>query len=215
MAKNSKAQGPAANGQSPVAQRVRVALGVLVALNLIAAGFVFYTPGGSAESLERDLARLQGEVRQARTRVEQTRQNVASVEQGRSEGDQFLNAYFAGRRTAFSALLGELTDAARESGLTERGTNYSTVLIEGSETLGTVTISANYEGIYQSLLGFVRKIDASPSLLIIESLNAAPQQGSNRLNLTVKLNAFYREDGSMPLVAEAAAEQAATEEAGQ
>ncbi len=60
MARNSnnRGQAPAASPQNPTAQRMRVVLGVLVALNLIAAGFVFYTPGGSAETLEQDLGRL-------------------------------------------------------------------------------------------------------------------------------------------------------------
>lgn len=171
-------------------------LGALVVLNLIAAGFVYYTPGGSAESLQQEMGRMQTEVRQAKMRLEESRKHVASVEQGRAQGDMFLTEYFVNRATASSELINELNVAAREAGLTDRGNNFSTVLIEGSEVLGTFTISANYEGTYTNLLNFVRKIDASPSLMIIESLNASPLQGSNRLNLTLKLNAFYREDGS-------------------
>lgn len=208
MAKNSKSQSTSAAPQNPVAQKLRVVLGVLVGLNLIAAGLVFYTPGGSAESLEQDLGRLQGEVRKGKTRLEETRKHVAAVEQGRTQGDMFLTEYFIGRRTAYSELIGELVAAGRDAGLTERGYSYSPLLIEGSEVLGTMSIAANYEGTYANLLSFVRKIDASQSLLIIESLNAAPQQGSNRLNLTIKLNAFYREDGSVPLVADAGSGEA-------
>lgn len=211
MAKSSSRLSSVASGQNPAAQRVRMVLGSLVALNLIAAGFVLFTPGGSAESLERELGSLQTQVSQARARLEQTRKHTASVEKGRTQGDEFLGDYFVGRRSVFSELLAELNEAARASGLRDRGNTYTTELIEGSETLGSMVISANYEGTYTNLLNFVREIDHSPSLLIIESLSAAPQQGSNMLTLTVKLNAFWREDGSVPLVA-AAAEGAQSQE---
>jgi Tfp pilus assembly protein PilO len=61
-----------------------------------------------------------------------------------------------------------------------------------------MTITANYEGSYANLMRFIHEIDRSPRLLIIEALNAAPQQGSGILNISMKIDTFVREDGSRP-----------------
>src|SRR6266446_9267284 len=98
MAKNFSRQGREARG------RLRMGLGVLSALNLIAAGLVLFPPGGSAEDLGRQLATLQSQVESRRTLLERTREHAAAVEKGRSEGDQFLGNYFLERRTAYSTL---------------------------------------------------------------------------------------------------------------
>ena len=75
---------------------------------------------------------------------------------------------------------------------------YATEPIEGSDTLSMMTISANYEGTYVNLMRFVHEIDKSPRMLIIEGLTAAPQQTGGTLNVSMKIDAFVREDGSQP-----------------
>jgi len=176
------------------ARLMRVALGVLLALNLIGAGLVLFPPGGSAEELERELATLQSQLAQKRALVTQTRQHASAVEKGRSDGDQFLGQYFLPRRSAYTALLTELDAAASASGIKPRETSYSTDLIEGSDTLSVMAITANFEGTYHDIMAFVHSIDASPRLLIIDSLTAAPLQGSNSLAVSLKMDAFVREE---------------------
>src|SRR5690242_11050865 len=101
MPKNSSAQGPGARSRWKDPRfTFRVILGVLLGANLIAAGVVLYPPGGSAESLERQLATLQTQVMQNRATLERTREHVAAVEKGRAQGDKFLSDYFLPRRTA-------------------------------------------------------------------------------------------------------------------
>ena len=187
MAKNSRGQGQGARS------RLRIGLGVLAALNLIAAALVLFPPGGSAEDLARQLATLQSQAQSRQTLLERTRAHAAAVEKGRSDGDRFLDNYFLERRTAYSALLSELIEAANESKIKPREHAYSTEPIEGSDSLSMMTITANYEGTYSDLMHFVHEIDRSPRLLIVESLNAAPQQGSNTLTVNMKLETFVRE----------------------
>lgn len=195
------------------AQKVRIVLGALVVLNLVAAGLVMYPPGGSAEGLEQEMGRLQDQLMQAKARVETTRAHVASVETGRDEGDQFLKNYFADRRTVNSSLVDELGAAADRAGLKLRSNAYAAQLIEGSDTLGMMTITANYEGTYANLVRFTREIDRSPSLLIIESMTAAPQQGSDSALIALKLDTFTQESGEPfpggPVAAVASGEEAA------
>jgi hypothetical protein len=197
MPKNSRAQGPGASGQTnDLKRKIRIVLGALLILNVIAVGLVLYPPGGSADDLESELASLQTQVMQKRALLERTRFNVVAIEKARGEGDQFLDQHFLTRRTADSALLAELTEAASKAQIKERDRAQTTEFIEGSDSLSMMTITANYEGTYRNLLNFINELDHSAQLLIIESMSAAPQQGSNTLTVSMKLDAFIREDAA-------------------
>jgi hypothetical protein len=172
---------------------LRIGLGVLVGLNLIAAALVLFPPGGSAEDLGRQLVSLQAQMQSRSALLERTKEHAAAVEKGRAEGDQFLGNYFLERRTAYSTLLSELVEAANQSKIKPREHAYATEPIEGSDSLSMMTITANYEGTYSDLMHFVHEIDRSPRLLIVEALNAAPQQGTNILVVNMKLETFVRE----------------------
>ena len=65
--------------------------------------------------------------------------------------------------------------------------------IEGSDTLQMMSITAGYEGSYANLEKFVNLLDKSPRFLIIESMQAAPQQNGQVLTVTVKLDTFVKE----------------------
>jgi Tfp pilus assembly protein PilO len=174
----------------------RVALGVLLLATIGAAWIVMYPPGGSADELQKQLAALESQAAARRALLASTRQHVAAVEQGRTEGDKFLNEYFLTRRTAYSTLLSELIDAADRAKIKPKEHAYATEPIEGSDSLSMMSISANYEGTYANLMRFVHEIDRSPRLLIIEALNAAPEQSGGTLNISMKIDTFVRDDGS-------------------
>ncbi|SRR5258706_7763450 len=173
---------------------MRAILGVLLLANLVAAGLVMWPLGGSAENLERQRISLQQQVRKQQATLETTRAHASAVELGRGEGDQFLGEYFLETRTAYSTVISELLTAAGQSKITSKEHAYITEPIEGSDSLSMMTISGNYEGAYSDLLHFVNAIDRSKRLVIIESLNAAPQQGTKNLAINMKLHAFVRGD---------------------
>ena len=203
MPRNSKGQGPGPRGQASdlkrdLTRKIRIVLGSLLALNLIAVGLVLYPPGGSADDLERELATLQSQIAQKRALLERSRLNVTAIEKARGEGDHFLAGYFLNRRVADSTLLSELSAAAGRAQIKERDRAQTTEFIEGSDSLSMMTITANYEGTYKNLLNFIGELDHSGQLLIIESMSAAPQQGSNILTVSMKLDAFIRDDSAAP-----------------
>jgi hypothetical protein len=202
MLRNFKGQGPGARGQFGELKFVlRVLVGVLLAANLIAAGILLFPPGGSAEDLERELASLQSQAATKRALVEKTRQNVSAVELGRAEGDQFLSQYFLGRRAAPETLLSQLGNAEAGSKIKEKGWSSTFEPIDGSDSLSMMSITATYEGEYGDLMHFVHEIDRSPSLVIIESLSAAPQTGTKILSISLKMDTFVREDAGAPTLA--------------
>ena len=171
---------------------LRIVLGALVLLNLIAAGLVMFPPGGSPEELDRELASLQSQVLKNNKTLQTTKQHVAAVEKGRSQGEEFLSNYFLSVRTASSTILDDLNAAANATKIKPGQISYATEPIEGSNDLSMMTINANYDGTYADLMNFIHRIDQSQRLLIIESLNAAPQAGSNMLSVNMKIDAFVR-----------------------
>ena len=192
MPKSSSAK-PLTNGRDP-RFLVRVILGTLLAANVIAAGVLLFPPGGSADDLARQMATLQSQVESKRAMLEQIRQHAAAVEAGRSEGDKFVADYFLPLRTSYNTLESELARAAAAAKIKPKGTQYNNEPIEGSDTLQMVSITATYEGQYADVLKFVHAIDQSPRLMIIESLSAVPQQGSNTLAVSLKIDAFVRDE---------------------
>ncbi len=171
---------------------IRIVLGVLVLLNLIAAGFVMFPPGGSAEELDQQLASLQSQFLKSGKTLATSKQHVAAVEKGRSQGDEFLSTYFLSVRTASATILDDLNAAASAAKIKPGQVSYATEPIEGSDTLSMMTVNANFDGTYGDLMNFIHRIDQSERLLIIESLNAAPTTGSNMLSVNMKIDAFVR-----------------------
>jgi Tfp pilus assembly protein PilO len=174
---------------------VRLILGTLLLANLVAAFAVFRPFGGSAEELDAQLTTLRQQVQQRQVSVQRLRVLAAKISGGRTAEDDFLNKYFMGRRTASSTIVSELMKSAKDSGIKPKEHSFSFDPVEGSDTLSMMTITGNYEGTYGDLLQFVNRLDKSQRFLILDSLGAAPQQGGNTLNVSIKLNTFVREDG--------------------
>lgn len=180
--------------QSP-AEIARLVIGVLVALNLVAAYFVFRPPGGSPDELRSEVRDLTSQLRQKRAVLERTRVFVSKIQSGRQEGDQFLSQYFLPSGKAYSMVYSELIELAKDAQMKPKEGNYAMEPIEGSDTLSTMTISQNFEGTYPQLIHFINALDKSPRMLIVESLQATPQS-AGPLNVVLKLQTYVREDGA-------------------
>lgn len=172
---------------------VRALLAVLLAANLGAAVMAFKPFGGSADDLRRERGELQARLAQSQTHLAQTRKLASKVQSARAEGDNFLGRYVTDRRTMSSTIFEEMDRTAQQAGIKPRDRNVELSPIEGSDTLEMMSITAGYEGPYESLEKFVNLLDRSPRFLIIESLVAAPQQGGQMLNVTLKLDTFVKE----------------------
>lgn len=172
---------------------VRVVLGVLLLANLIAAAFAFHLFGMSAEEMARQLEQARAELKIQQNRLNQSKTLSAKVEKARLEGGSFVNSYMTSRRKTFSLILSELDKTAEQAGIKPKEKSIQLEPVEGSDTVSMMTISANFEGSYASLLKLVNLLDKSPRFLIIENLQAAPTP-SGILNVNIKLDTFVRED---------------------
>ncbi|MBE0659699.1 MAG: hypothetical protein IH602_18545 [Bryobacteraceae bacterium] len=176
-------------------QAVRAMLGFLLLANLVAAYFVFQPLGGSVESLDGDISQARRDLAAKQQALIRLRAIAAKSAVARDAGDTFMQSHFLDRQSAYSTLETDLASAAKASGVKARERSFAYEPIEGSDTLGMVTVTANYEGTYADLVEFVYALDRTKRLLIIDSLAAQPQQGGGVLNITLKLNAFFRDGG--------------------
>jgi hypothetical protein len=136
------------------------------------------------------------QIRQQQNSLDRTRLLSGKVGIGRGEGDKFMSKYFLPRRTAYSVILGELDQIADQAKVTPKEGAYTLEPVEGSDTLVMMQITRNFESSYENLIHFVNLIDKADRLLIIEGLNATPQQGGAKLNIMLKLDTFVVQDGS-------------------
>jgi hypothetical protein len=175
---------------------IRVVLGALAAANLVAAYFVIRPLGGSPQELRQQVVDLRTQIRQQQSTVDRTRLMAGKIEIGRGEGDKFMSKYFLPRRSAYSVVMAELNELANQAKVTAKESANAIEPVDGSDTLDMMQITANYEATYGDLVRFVNMVDKSDRLLVMESLNATPQQGGNKLNVMIKLDTFVVEDGS-------------------
>jgi Tfp pilus assembly protein PilO len=175
---------------------IRLVLGVLIAANLVAGYFVIRPIGGSPQELREQAAAMRNQIRQQQAALDRTSSLSSKIESGRNEGDQFMSKYFLPRRTAYSTIMADLNDLAGQTKVTPKEGAYAIEPIEGSDTLEMMQLSVNYEATYPDLIRFVNLVDKADRLLVVESLNATPQQIGAKLNIMLKLDTFVREDGS-------------------
>ncbi len=175
---------------------IQLVLAILLAANLVAAYFLIRPIGGSPQQLREQAADMRAQLRQQQALLDRTRALTGKIESGRAEGDQFMNKYFLPRRTAYSSVMADLNELASQTKVTPKEGAYSIEPIEGSDVLDMMLLSVNYEATYPDLIRFVNLLDKSNRMLIIETLNATPQQSGAKLNFMVKLDTFVREDGS-------------------
>jgi len=173
---------------------VRAALGTLLVLNLAAALILFKPWGGSADDLDRRLTSMRAQLPKQQAALARTKLLVQKVEKARTESNQFMAKYMLNERNAYSTVLAELSQAADKVSLKPKESQQGVEPIEGSDTLGMMTISASFEGEYSNLTKFINELDRSPRFLIIESLTASPQPLGKVVNVNFKLNAFVKDE---------------------
>jgi hypothetical protein len=175
---------------------IRLGLGMLIAANLVAGYFVIRPIGGSPADLRQQEQEMRTQIHQQQGILERTKTLAGKIEIGRGEGDKFMSKYFLPRRTAYSTIMSDLNELASQSKVTAKESSNSIDEVEGSDTLQRMQVTANFDATFDNLIHFVNLLDKSALLMIIESLNATPQQDGKRLNVMLKLDTFIREDGS-------------------
>jgi hypothetical protein len=173
---------------------VRVAAGVLLLANVVAAGFAFHWWNDSPATLESKLDDTRKQLLIERSLVTKSKVMAGKVDTARSQAGSFIDLYMTPRRVTYSTILGDLDRMSTEAGIKARERSLARDPVEGSASLSMLTVTASFEGSYPSLLKLMNMLDKSPRFLIVERVQAAPVANSQNLQVTVKLNAFVRGD---------------------
>ncbi|MDP9170952.1 MAG: hypothetical protein M3N54_10075, partial [Acidobacteriota bacterium] len=100
---------------------VRIALGLLLAVNLAAAAFVLHVFDTSPEALNQQLAIALSQRQTEQAKLTRSRILTSSIQSGQNEGQRFLASYMTSRRHTYSTIIGELTDIAKAAGMQREG----------------------------------------------------------------------------------------------
>lgn len=173
---------------------LRLTGALLAALNGVALFFYLAPPGGSRAELNEQSLAVHNEIEAARARTVRLSNVAAKVTVGNSQSSEFETKYFLPKRVAYGAVLAEIQRMAKSAGLAERDAVYTEEPIEGTDDLDLLNCTANYEGSYNNLLKFLYEVDRSPMLLMLENLQAAPQQHAGQINTSIRFQAVIQEE---------------------
>lgn len=174
---------------------IRIALGLLLAANLVAAGYALNVFGSSPEALNQTLAAAEANLQAEQTRLTRSRFLTSNIGKGKAESDTFLASYLTNRRHTYSTIISEITETAKNAGMkTQEWTIAPLDPIEGSDDLSMMTVSINFEGSFAQFVKFVNLLDRSPRFLIIESMQVSPQPKGDVLNANFKMHVFIKDD---------------------
>ena len=174
---------------------VRVMLGLLLAANIVAAGFAFHFFDDSPQKISSDVLSTRQQVVAQMTKLNTTRLHASKVARGREEGAKFIATYMTHRRSAYSNILSEIDSMAAACAMKSKDEVINFDAIEGTDALDMMTITASFETNYPGLLKFLNMVDRSQRFFIIQSLSAVPQANQNgMIQITIQMNAFVKED---------------------
>jgi len=174
---------------------------LLALLNGMALFFYLDPPGGSRRELTRESLAVRNAIVATRVRAMKVRTAAAKVQLGNTESADFESKYFLAKRAAYAMVIAELQKMAKASGLQERDAVYTEEPIEGTTDLSILNSTANYEGSYANLMRFVYEVDQSPMLLILENLQAAPQQKGGQIATSIHFQAIIEDEPALEATA--------------
>ncbi|HWC98918.1 MAG TPA: hypothetical protein VG456_19295 [Candidatus Sulfopaludibacter sp.] len=173
---------------------MRALVGGLLVANLAAAIVAFKPFGGSADDLNRQETALRTRLNAMQARVAMDRKLVEKVQTARKEGDEFLAKYFMDRRTESSEVAEELLRITKEAGMKPLPNSSQLDDLQGSDNLQMLTITAGFEGSYESLTKLINLLDRSPRFLVIENMQTAGVQNGKTVSVQLKIDCFVRSE---------------------
>jgi Tfp pilus assembly protein PilO len=189
---------PARRKLSPTQWRLRLFAAVLVLLNAVALYFYLSPPGGTRQDLELESVQVRTQIRAAQTQAAKSHGLADHLQTASEQTTAFSDKYFLPKRNAYVAVFEEIQRMANASGIQERDAGWTEEPIEGSADLSLLNITANYEGTNANLMKFLYEADRSPMLLILDALQASPQQRNNQINTSIRFQAIVRQPLSGP-----------------
>ncbi|MBV9759765.1 MAG: hypothetical protein JO340_04285 [Acidobacteriaceae bacterium] len=174
----------------------QVAGAALALANGVALFLYLDPPGGSRERLAEDSRQVKNEIVAMRARSTRLRTIAGKVQVGSDQSSEFESRFFLPKRLAYEDVIAEIQRMSEASGLKERDSIFTEEPIEGTADLSLLNVTGNYEGTYENLMRFLHEVDRSPMLLMLDAMQAAPQQKPGLLTTSIRFQAVIREEPS-------------------
>jgi Tfp pilus assembly protein PilO len=167
---------------------------VLAVLNGVALFLYLAPPGGSREELTEESRQVRNEIAATRARSTHLKTIASKVQVGSNESSEFEARFFLPKRLAYEDVISEIQRMSSASGMKERDSVFTEEPIEGTADLSLLNITGTYEGTYDNLMHFLHEVDRSPMLLMLDTMQAAPQQHAGQLSTAIRFQAVIREE---------------------
>lgn len=175
---------------------LQVAGATLALANGVALFLYLDPPGGSRERLSEDSRQVRNEITATRARSGRLKAIAGKVQVANDQSSEFESRFFLPKRLAYEGVIAEIQRMSEASGMKERDSVFTEEPIEGTADLSLLNVTGNYEGSYENLMRFLHEVDRSPMLLMLDAMQAAPQQKAGLLTTSIRFQAVVREEAS-------------------
>lgn len=169
-------------------RKLKIAIAVMVAVDVIAASVLFSPLVGSAESRRLQMNQLAAELRLKTEKVRPLIGMDKKVALAKVEIPQFYKDRFAAQDSDIAQELGRL---ATESGVKIQQAKYKQEDPESSGLIVPVMIEGNFAGDYLQLVKFINSLERSKLFIAVDSVDLAGE-GAGPVRLQVSMHSYLR-----------------------
>jgi len=176
---------------SPWKKYVTGILSLLFAVDLALAFFVWQggREGPEIKRRQRDHLALQAKLLKAD--VERGEEIKSSLPQVGKDCDGFYKADFLPASTGYSAVLAELTEITRKTGLRNSGVGFQQKELKG-HGVTEIAMKTTVEGEYPALIEFIHALERSKNFYLLDNLTLASAGSTPGIKLNLDLRTFFR-----------------------
>ena len=175
------------SGKSSTHSRLRIALIVLLGLNVVLLTMLFHRPGFTLPEQQAELVRARERRDAARDAVAQMRDLRSKLQVALQSGDQFARGHFLARGGGFSQILEDLEARASAAGLHPGGVTYQLQDQQDQPGWTGVDVTLAVEGSYPDLLRFIHQLEQSDLFWIINGISVSGSvERELRMNLVMQ-----------------------------
>jgi Tfp pilus assembly protein PilO len=166
---------------------IKIALGVLLGVDVVAAAVLFSPLVGSTASRRAELNRLWSELRVKTSQVEPLNHLDKKVLAADKQIEEFYKQRFASQESVILTQFGKL---AAENGVTINDAKYK---VEDSDidSLQPVAVDADLTGSYVQLARFINALERDDMLFLISSIQLGGEQ-NGPIRLQMKLETYLK-----------------------
>jgi len=171
-----------------VRRKLRIALAVLVGLNVFALGALVYMMVSGTSLLPAEFQSLHQQVSNKKPVIVPPQTVDERVKQAREQIAHFYEDRFPNSSAAIFETLGKV---AKENNVRLNQASYKTVDVKEMPDVRQVVITANLNGNYVEAMKFINALEREKTFFIVDSVSLGDQQGGN-VHLNIYIETYLR-----------------------